>query len=132
MKRLRKKEKKLIIAGVVFGVVVAAIVTFLVLSSEEQIEVDLITNCPPNMSQSPDATLVLLDLSEPVVGGNAEQLQNRILQAGSELQLHGKLFVVDIHKTDDPLIAICRPQNLDECDPVTAPRSLSDLALQIV
>ena len=79
--------------------------------------------CPVNPSVWPEYAIVLLDVSEPLVGGNADELKRRILEIGGGLQRYGKITVFDLHELNRPIISICRPQNRQECDPKTAPRA---------
>lgn len=79
--------------------------------------------CPIDHGQITDYALVLLDVSEPLVGGNAEELKRKVIAIADGLDRYGRLSVMDIHDTSQVIVSICRPQNIAECDPKTAPKA---------
>ncbi len=105
------------------GVALALAVGFLVWSiSTREIEPELgADHCPADPDEWREYAIVLLDVSEALIGGNANELKRRVLQIGNGLQKHGKLTVFDLHDVTKPIVSMCRPQKLSECDKKTAP-----------
>ena len=119
---MTRRELKL---AAVAGSALILVVVFLAWSlstKEDEVPVgdDL---CPINPSLWTEYTIILLDVSEPLIGGNADELKRRILEIGGGLQRYGNLTVFDLHDLNRPIASICRPQNRQECDPKTAPRA---------
>ena len=79
--------------------------------------------CPIDPEESGEYAIVLLDASEPLVGGNAEELTRRIIAIGDGLESYGRLSVMDIHDTSQMIASVCRPQNRAKCDPRKAPKA---------
>lgn len=116
------EEKVLtMIAGLVV-VVLVGIVAWSISTREEEVLVGQ-DMCPKDRNRVPGYAMVLLDLSEPLIGGNAEEFKRKLLDIGGSLDRYGKLVVFDIHDRDRTIISMCRPQRREECDPKTAPRA---------
>ena len=79
--------------------------------------------CPVDRREQPEYAIVLLDVSEPLIGGNAIELKRRIANVGDNLKRYGRLEVFNVHDMSQAIVSICRPQKVEECDPKTAPRA---------
>ena len=120
---MSRRELRLVATA---GLALAVVVGFLVWSlstQEQEVAIDPRDLCPLDRAYIPGYSVVLLDVSEPVVGGNAKEFKRKLLEIGRALGKRGKLALFDIHDTSSPIISMCRPPMRSECDPKTAPRA---------
>ena len=114
-------------AAVVLPIV--GVVAWIIASKPEIVPVDA-KMCPIGRGAITEYAVVILDTSEPVIGGNAEEIARRILTIGDGLRQYGKLLIFDAHDTSKPIVALCRPQSEAECDRATAPGACAGVAAQ--
>ena len=67
----------------------------------------------------PAAAAVLMDASDPITGGNAEEVIAEIEKIGAGLPLYGDLTVYDIHNNSKTIVSLRRPRRGTECNSLT-------------
>ena len=120
---MSRRELRLVAIASLLLAVVVGFLAWSLSTQEQEVAIDPRDLCPLDRAHIPGYSVVLLDVSEPVVGGNAEEFKRKVLDIGRALGKRGKLTLFDIHDTSNPLISMCRPQTQAECDPKTAPRA---------
>ncbi len=120
---MSKRDIRLLLIAGCAVVLFAGFIFWRVRTAPIDVEISAADFCPVDRSLIPEYAMVLLDLSEPVEGGNAIELERRMVNVGTSLDLYGKLIIYDIHDRSEPIVSMCRPQTIEECDPFTAPRA---------
>ena len=104
---LTRKERRLVTAAACLAAGIATVALIAIIVGND--------DPPPPGKPPPAAAAVLLDVSDPVTGGNAEEVINEIAKIGGGLPPYGELTVYDMHDRSKVVVSLRRPRRESDC-----------------